>query len=390
MKKWGLRILSAFLTFMVGSGVVNIMSFRPAPAAKVQNINTVANVQAALPPRQIVEDTQPTEETDEIMKPHQVSISPYEIKRLIDENKQAARHQQSELNFEPIWEQLNIKAAGKSSFTLDQCNGNCNADLFTLELDGKPGKETILGLAGTWEYRYLIFKQDNSQRGADSVWILMGYVDAFIRYSDPEHRVVVAGTQRWLAIGRVTGYGSGFGSGAEDWYEVGENGVAPVLSYQTGLFAATWGVEPGINRKTKVSKIDYQDGITVVSVQSSTSYDGYRELKHLSPQELNERLPLWVDKRRATFIKGPGMQKFVFDPLHSEMTEKELEPNYDYGESLTDEEFLKYNYRELLKIANERWTKKKEWLFDFLKSCGDSIEKQSLYETAVINDKCLY
>ena len=385
MKKWGLRILSAVLTFTLGLGTVTIMRHRPAPAAKVQPIYTVANIQAPLPPPQIAEDTQPTEEADEIMKPHQVSISPYEIKRLIDENKQAARHQQSELNFEPIWEQLNIKAAGKSSFTLDQCNGNCNADLFTLELDGKPGKETILGLAdGTWEYRYLIFKQDNSQRGAGSVWILMGYVDAFIRYSDPEHRVVIAGPERWLAIGRVSGYGSAFGSNAEDWYEVSKDGVKKVLSYQTDLFIALH--NPEIDRESKVSKIEYQDGMATVVIQTSTSYNGFMK-------EFDERFPLWKARQKMTFIKGPGMPQFILDTQHSELLAEELDPYYGMDECISNEDFLKYNYRELVRLAARGTSTQRVWLRKYLDACDDSVEKQSLQkvlEEAALSDKCPY
>lgn len=386
MKHWGLRILSALLTFTLGTGAT-IIGWRYFKPILIQPVRVAPKIDFQLPSPQIAENTEPTVKADEIMKPHPVSISPYEIKRIIDGNNKADLQGQR-YNLEPIWKQIGIE---KSEDDLNQCNYSiCPADIFMLELDGKPGKETILRIGTEVTNFYLIFKPISVRRSTGESWKMLGYIEAFTRWSDEKYRVESIGTQHWLVVEETTGHGSGFGSYADTWYEVSEKGVMPVLSYQTSLFAATWGVEPGIDRKTKISKIDYRDGITTVTVRLSTSYNGYREPQHLSPQQTNERLHLWTDKREATFIKGPGMQKFVFDPLHSELTEKELDPNYGDGESLNDEEFLKYNYRALLKIANERWTKRKEWLFDFLKSCGDSLEKQSLFETAVINDKCPY
>jgi hypothetical protein len=382
MKKWGLRILSAFLTFTLGLCATTIIRFRPAPAPISQPAHTDADLEEQLPPTQVSEQ-RPLR--DEIMRPHAVEISPYEIKRLIDENKRTAARR-SELDVKPIWEQLNIQDDGKSSFTMDQCNGYCSADIFTHELDGKPGKETVLRLsaAATWGYRYLIFKQDNSQRGADSVWILLGYVDAFVRYSNPRHRVMTAGRQRWLAIEYVSGYGSGFGSGAENWYEVTADGVKKVLSYQTYLYQGLH--HPEIDRQATVTKVEQRDGIAIVSIRTSTSYGGLLE-------DLNERFPLWTARRQGTFIKGPGMREFIFDALHSEIASEEVDPYYGGDGGISAEELLKYNYRELARLAGKGTYEQGLWLRRYLDTCDDSVEKQSLRKIladAALSDKCPY
>ena len=368
MKKWGLRILLAFLTFKLGLCAASILRFRLAPAAEMQPAHTGVVLKEQLPPPMIA-DEKPL--PDEIMRPRAVEISPYEIKRLIDEDRRKSA-ERSELDLRPVWEQLNVKADSKINFALEQCNGYCDADIFTVELDGQPGKETILRLAAaaTWNCHYLIFKQDSSQRGADSAWILLGYVDAFIRYSDPKHRVMTAGTQRWLAIEYVSGYGSGgYGSAAEDWYEVGADGLRKVLSYQTGLYMYL--AVPSISREAKVIKVESRDGIATAVIQMSTAYEGWKE-------EFGDRFPLWKDRRKMTFIKGPGMPEFILDKQHSELLAEELDPYYGSDERISAEDFLKYNYRELTRIAVSGNAKQKEWLRNYLKDCNETLEHKSL------------
>lgn len=384
MKRFWPRILSAFSTLALGLVAGSVARFAPpVPVIKVQPSSGAAEVKVQPSPPPALETPRPSQPTVEIMRPHPVSISPYEIKRLVDENNRAVRRgQTSELDLAPIWNRLWI-SGDDAGVPHGRCNGNCEAYIMTLELDGKPGREVLLRFhaAVTWEYCYLVFQQQD-RTSAD--WVLLGHIDTFNKWDDPQQKVTAAGTQRWLVLGRTSGYGSGFASYTNDWYEVGKDGVVPVLSYQTHLFLGA-GADPVTDREAKVLSVDDRGGITTVVLQVSTSYISYNE-EH-------ERIPLWSDKRKATFIKGPWMERFIFDPFGSEITEEELKPEYpSYGDAkpITNEEFLKYNYRELLKIAKERWTRRKDWLIDFLKTCGDSVEKQSLLWTADIYNKCQF
>lgn len=370
------------MTFALGVSSAAVLRFRPVPAVKVHSWSAVTNINAQLPPGHNVEDVQPTHEVDKVMRPHPVTISPYEIKRLIVENNLAARRQRwNDLDLAPIWRQLGISPKDTGILSIYKCNGNCEANISILELDGEPGKETILGVgvAGNLYYRYLVFKQANIRRGSVSAWIFIGYIDGYSRWSEPAFRVVTAGPDRWLAIGSVSGHGSAFGSSAEHWYAVCDDGVAPVFSYQSGLFVGFR--NPSIDRTTNLVSSEHRNGISVIVLQSSTSYEGHTEFA--------DPFPVWRTKRKATFIKGPRMAHFIFDPFHSEMTAEELDPFYEHA-TVSNKDFLEYNYRELLEIASERHTRRKDWLIDFLKSFDDSVEKRSLLETAIMNDKCRF
>ena len=105
-------------------------------------------------------------------------------------------------------------------------------------------------------------------------------------------------------------------------------------------------------------------------LKSSTSYEGYKD-----PDDF---FRLWTTERKATFIRMPGTQRFVLDPIHSEMTAGELDPQFGDDVKITAKEFLQYNYRELARLAISGSAKQKEWLRNYLGTCDDNEEKQSL------------
>jgi hypothetical protein len=378
MKNWGLRILSALLTFTVGTGAA-IIGWRYLKPDVLQSVRVAPNINLylpQLPPPQIAEDTQLTVKADEVMKPHPVSISPYEIKFLIDQNNKADEQQQGNgLDFGPIWARLGIKQeASKKKFLVDDvCNGNCEALLSILELDGKPGKEVLLRLFRqvTDEYIYLIFKRANPQSNK-ARWILLGYIPVCIWYEDSHQRVETIGTNKWLVITHNAGHGSAYGREDDDWYEVSDNGVTLAFSYYVHEYD---GMNPATESKTKIVKSTLRNGVPTITLQVSYLYLDY--------DESGDRLPLWREKAKATFAKKRKSSKFVPDFSKSEMSAEgicDLTASDDscQSESSGNTTFLQYNYEELSGIAARGNEKQKEWLRNFLKDCDESVEKQSL------------
>src|ERR687884_945238 len=128
MKKWGLRILSALLTFTLGLCATAFVRFIFAPAAKLRPVYDGASIQVQPPSTQIAGAAQPPDKADEIMQPHPVSISPYEIKRIIDEDRRTYQAlDKSTLNLASIWDQLGLKE-DENGFFSDLCIGHCSAD----------------------------------------------------------------------------------------------------------------------------------------------------------------------------------------------------------------------------------------------------------------------
>jgi len=392
MKKWGLRILSATLTFTVGTFAA-IFFGRCLKPALIQPVRVSPSIKLQTPPMQIEEDEQATNETqedaqptDEVeedeplpnevynpIQPRPVSISPYEIKSILDEDK-LQPCQRGEyggfLDFGHIWKRLKLKITDDSEFP-NRCTSSAKAYIYTIELDGKSGDETLLKLdfGEPSESLYLVFKYVRSQHNAQ--WHLLGSIPYVYGapFVPPSHKVISDGQHRWLVIDHSTGHGSAFGSGADNWFEVSESGVKKVLSYQNGLFIGL--SNPNVDRRSKILKCEYRAGITTVIVQSSTSFEGY-------DKQTYEPFNLWSNKRKAVFIKRPGMKKLILDSRHSEMSAKEINPYYGVDADISNQDILKYNYRDLARIAAKGNEKQKEWLRGFLHVRNDSSSKQSL------------
>jgi hypothetical protein len=367
VRRPSLKITITCLTFIVGVGVTLMLRQQQTPTGHriVSKLSDEQTQAAEVFTLQVAPETE---------RPRPVSISPYEIKRLITANAREALLQPTVLDLGPIWKQLHITTDGSEEFP-SACNSNCTADIFPLELDGQDGTETLLRVGlPAWDYRYLIFKQTGAQGASGGGWTLLGHTAAHGWWSTPSHRVEQCGTERWLVIKGTGGHGSGFHTQSEDWYQVSDDGISTVLSYQTNHFAMAWETAPGLERETRVLKISYSDKATTVVLLSAASYESS-----------GEKLRLWTNKRRATFVKEAGTRQFIFDPLHSEMSAQELDTDYGDGVRITDAEFLKYNYRQLAEIAAGRDAKRKAWLREFLDTCDDGPEKRSLQKAVAGN-----
>jgi hypothetical protein len=373
MKKWSFVILLVFMAFMIGGGPFLFRQATPASTSRISPIEAVTNPGVQPSPAQTEDAEIPTVAP---MKPHAVSISPYEIKRLIDKNNLAARRKQTyELDMKPIGKQLSFEQTDTSGLFMDVCNGDCEAEIFNFELDGKPGRETILRLRPTTTglYNHLVFKQSKSQNSSSLEWILLGDIDTKGWWASkvPQYSVVTAGAERWLTINSPFNRNSGFETEVERFYEVTpERGVVEVLAYQSRIYDAAFEHWLGIRRSTKLLKTEVKDGAAVIILQSSSFYEA--NLGH------NQPFPFLTTRRRITFKKERGARAFVFDPLNSELSSKELDPEFGEVGAVTDAEFLKYNYRELAWIAARGNAKQRKWLRNHLQGRDESPEKQSL------------
>lgn len=387
MKSWRTRILSAFIAFAIGTGAVIVLRFCLKPAPKNQTVNVAANTAPLSFSDELPSFEPPLESTEpppQPMKPHSVSISPYEIKKLVDEDMLSScqlNGYTGYVDFGSVWEKLNLEINHDSADFPENCSSSAKAYLFPIELDGRPGNEIVLQLDfGIPEATlYLIF--NHTGHTSNTAWNLLGSIPFSFGapFMPPSHKVITDGQHHWLVIEYSTGHGSAFGTSAEDWYEVSDNGVSKVLSYRSGLYLGMG--NPTIDSDTKVLKCEHRDGTSTVILQTSISYGSYDV-----PYTGDEPLPLWTSKWQATYLKLPGMREFIPDTFRSPTVE-EFDMLDKYGEVKLNHDFLKYNYAELAKIATLGDKKRKEWLRAFLEEREECIEKQSLQKLLEENSR---
>ena len=88
--------------------------------------------------------------------------------------------------------------------------------------------------------------------------------------------------------------------------------------------------------------------------------------------------------QRAVYVKRSNSKTYHFDASESELSRHELESVYNI-DSLTGEDFLKYNYEDLLKIALGNNGKLRDWLRQYLDECSNVSQKRDLRKALVSN-----
>ena len=292
------------------------------------------------------------------------SISPYKIKEQIDQQQQ-----DEHISLEEYWKRLGIETERWGKY------GKCEVEVFELELDREEGPEVILRLYDDsgWSMggtRYLVFKPGTDDHGTE--WKLLGHIDLEDqRYSIPEHRVISSGESRWLVLRALTGRGSGYGLYLDQWYEFTDGGIRIVLKYPSKKILARTKPLPILEAESKIISAITESGTTKVAVEFSASYVLFDN------GQADQKTNLWNKKQKSVFIQKAESEEFKFVPKESELSEEELNTVYN-GEGPSNSEILRYNYRDLEKIALGKDETIHEWLRLYLKECKDTQEKENL------------
>lgn len=309
------------------------------------------------------------------------SISPFELAKSIND----VRRKHVDVDLKETWHQLGIEAG-----SYEQCSNDCEVRVYRHELSSNSGTEVVLKLTRFVDFcRYLVFGRALDGRG----WKFLGHVDHdFNKYEMARHRIASVNGKPFLIVRGQEGSGSGYALYAETWYEVGDSGVKPVLSYPSDGHTYPW--PAGLARSFKVSTIPGVAGANRLTVQYTVSYDvgGYD----------NDKLKLgFINRHRVSYNWEPAQGKFVLDTQQSDISaaevaaianiESEDEPKdgtkigettfYSSSKAFIGggyEVFLKHNLPRLMIIAKGRAAKSKAWLKQFLTECRDTDEKKAL------------
>lgn len=271
-----------------------------------------------------------------------------------------------------IWRKLGLETNSANSW-----EGPCAFRTSRIPFE-TPGHNTGLILrieAPADYYAYLLFLRPAGVRGGQGSheWKLLGRVESDNqKYEPPRVRVVTSGGLAWLVVREHWGGGTGVSLSGERWHEVSD-GMREVLSYPVKghdfnscssparEFRSSARVQASPGRPTRIRT----DLSVAYSACDSGDHDDYTHL--------------FTRKQKAVYEWDSASHRFVFDPNHSGISEKELGNVYSY-DSLTDQEFLRYNWVELQKLARYGSRRQRQWLEEYAAGVPRSAEAKRLTE----------
>lgn len=298
------------------------------------------------------------------------SLSPYDIESFVNAHPQAALAE--------LWQRLGIHrlnlTEGWQTYAdaapfLANCNA-CSAQSFEYDLDDESGSEVLLRIEDRLpeSCRYLIFKW----RGRSGSWRLIGHVDHdFGKYSMPQHLVVLSNGKPWLVVKEQGGSGSGVALYFDRLFLVDCGVLKEVMQYTSEGHQATFTYEPEREFSGRILDCELRNGIARIEIEFVVTY----VRGDLSKQE--QDASLFTKRQKATFFRPLSHKTSRLDTTNSDLSQEELDAVYNV-DSLTNEGFLKYNFKELSRLATGVDKNRREWLKRFLEVCKGSEEKSRL------------
>ena len=144
-----------------------------------------------------------------------------------------------------------------------------------------------------------------------------------------------------------------------------KNRLNEVASYESEGYQSGWDTCPTREFTTRI--LDFQ------RAQNQTRVKVEFNLEYLMEDEDRR---LFSKRQVATFVSSNNSRQ-VLDSSESTVTQRELEHIYTI-DSMTQDDFLKYNLSELLNLAKRGTKAQKNWLKEFLERCETCAEKQRL------------
>jgi hypothetical protein len=178
--------------------------------------------------------------------------------------------------------------------------------------------------------------------------------------------MVVSGGQTWLVTQGQSASGSGVAYYHNRVFGVTRHRLKEVASYESEGYHSDWGVGSTSEFSTRILDIQKIRTQTRVKVEFNLDYflNG------------DDDVPLFSKQQVAVFVSSNKSNQ-VLDQTKSTVTQRELEHIYTI-DSMTQDDFLKYNLSELLNLAKRGTKAQKNWLKEYLERCETTAEKQRL------------
>lgn len=188
----------------------------------------------------------------------------------------------------------------------------------------------------------------------------------------PQHSVVVSGGKTWLLVEVQDGSGSGYAHYSYRLFKVESSRVKELLSFPSEGYLSSCLPFPVQEFSSRIVNCNESEVITTVEVEFSTAY--YDDLDTSKTSEL-----LWAKNQKEVYTGDTARGRLRLDASKSDMSEQEMDDIYE-SDPLSSENFLKYNFPQLTKIATGKNTRRKEWLRRYLNKCRDMPENNALQQ----------
>ncbi|MBI4465066.1 MAG: hypothetical protein HY647_10210 [Acidobacteria bacterium] len=287
--------------------------------------------------------------------------SPFDIQRFVETH--------SKFEWEPLWKALNIEA-WLPACSLNWAKHSCSSELITIL---NPPQILLLLHNDFSDFEVYLRFITEMQPSESAQWHFVGYYQPNVKYFRPEHRIVLFAGKPYLAVTGQAASGSGLSTEYEDWMDMTLSDFQPVFSYISKGHLSAFPSRRRFSREVWGSasalKEDPFESITV-------SY-------HIDFSiEADNGAMLRVGSREDTAIfTRTGSDKFMLDEkLSTATTEQVIELYEDLDSRISNEDFLRYIFPSLTRIALGPDTDERAWLEQFLTQCPDTTEKRQLIE----------
>ena len=296
------------------------------------------------------------------------TLSPYDIEHFINAHPQA--------NLAKLWQRLGIHRLNfakdwpsetKPDHFLVSCMG-CQADSIEIDLDEEPGAEVLLRIQDVLSEscRYLVFKWKSD------AWKLLGHIDHdFGRYRMPQHKVLLSNNKTWLVIQAQGGSGSGVSLYFDRVFLVEHDALKEVMHYTSEGHQSSFTYEPIREFYGRIVNCIIRDGVAQIEIEFGVNYIGE---EYPDPPQ---KFVLFSKRQKAFFSGQPGHRQLSRDRINSILSQEEIDAVFNVN-SLTNEEFLKYNFAELSQVALGKDSNQRKWLMKFLAMSGGSVFSKRL------------
>ncbi len=287
--------------------------------------------------------------------------SPYAIKRFVDTHDQ--------FKWNELWAALQI-GDGVFAPSCDHPN-DCSAQLIVVP--GDANRQTILRLNWDGNFRavFLRFHASAIPRATQPVWRCAGSFEPNVKYFRPEHHLISLGGKPFLLVSEQAFSGSGLTVKAISGFDLSRQRFEAAFRY-VGEGSVEFPCY--VNREVRGYPYSFEQGST------EKLRIRYRVQYHTDECEDDKdiRIELGSTSTDAVYVRT-GDGDFNIDP--SSANAKEIDAVYwSWDPSLSDDDFLHYNFDNLNRIATGPPNRRKRWLARFLAGCADTPEKRRLLQ----------